>query len=97
MASSSRKSHNLAFRLWIVVLDVKIVPKKQNSLANKSVVSVLTLQLSEDLPKSQRQEEIEIKSRWKIRQFMEKILYHPWYGWCQFIQPKCRKTCSTSE
>ena len=51
MASSSRKSHNLAFKLWIDRLDVKIVPRRHNSLDNKSVVSVSTLQLSEELPK----------------------------------------------
>ena len=28
MASSSRKSHNLAFRLWIEGLDVKTVPER---------------------------------------------------------------------
>ena len=66
MASSSRKSHNLPFKLWIDGLDVKTIPRRQNSLDNKSVVTVSTLQLSEDLAKSQSQEEIEIKSRWKI-------------------------------
>ena len=84
MASPNKKSNNLAFRLWMDALE------RHNNLMGKSVISVSTF---EELSDTRGHGESRFKNEWNIQQFMERILYHPWYGWYQ----KLKKSCSTSE
>ena len=87
MDSPNVKLDNLAFRLWLDALE------KHSNLANKTVVSVSPIPSFEELSDNQGQEETKFRNKWKIQQFMEWILYHPWYGWYQNL----KKSCSTSE